>query len=154
MKRFSLDDIVSEVVREASDDEPPILKFFLPSSNISAEIEGADVECCIEVNNDYLVFTTNDCPYEETLNITLINNTNQVVDQASIFWPYGTGSFKLEQINAPNKVVFQFFAEKLWQVEIFEGKKLVLPFISEPTSVWRKLKLNHRFKVSEVVSAL
>ena len=154
MKQFSPGDFVAEAAREASDEKTPTLKFYLPSVNISAEIEGADVETCIAINDDYLVFTTNDCPYEETLNITLINSANQILDQASIFWPYGTGSFNFERLIEPNKVVFQFFAEKLWQVELFEDKKLVLPFISEPTGVWRKLKLSHRFKVSEIANAL
>lgn len=150
MKQLSQTEYLSQSARAQSDEQSPTLLFTIPLQNIQVEIDGAYVESCVSVSPGFLVFTTDDCSFEETLNIVLVGQDSQVIESVSVFLLYGTGLFKFHSLSEPNKIRFSFFDDDLWQVEVFDAGKLVLPFVSEPAGVRRKLGLFRRFKVTPV----
>lgn len=149
MKILSEQEFSTKLVSEATDSESPKSRILINELETDTLIDGAVFEACIQFHEYYLVFTTDDCPFEESLNIYLLDQKYCTLDHATLFWPYGTGSFKLLDIVEPNIARFKFFEEKIWKIKLYLSKRLVIPYISEPGGVWRKFKLKHHFKVSK-----
>ncbi len=136
----------------ATETQSPKSEITIEGTKLKLIINGVDLEACIKCDERYLVFTTDDCPFEESLNIYLLSSENEIIDNAAVFWPYVTGSFKLLSITDPDLVQFKFFGDKDWQIKIFKNKRFHIPYISEPTGVWRKAKFRRSFGVSEASS--
>ncbi|NLA52710.1 MAG: hypothetical protein GX860_11435 [Alcaligenaceae bacterium] len=152
MKIIKNDDVNLKVISEATEAQSPKSEITIEGTKLKLIINGVDLEACIQYDECYLVFTTDDCPFEESLNIYLLSGENEIIDSATAFWPYGTGSFKLLGITDPDLVQFKFFGDKDWQIKIFKSKRFYIPYISEPSGVWRKIKFWRSFGVSEVSS--
>jgi len=152
MRIIKNDDVYLKVISEATETQSPKSEITIEGTKLKLTINGVDLEACIEYDERYLVFTTNDCPFEESLNIYLLSSENEIIDNATVFWPYGTGSFKLLRIIDPDLVQFKYFGDKDWQIKIFKNKRFYIPYISEPSGVWRKVKFRRFFGVSEVSS--
>lgn len=150
MRIVNENDVYLKIISEATETESPKSEITIEGTKIKLAINGVYLESCIEYDEYYLVFTTDDCPFEESLNIYLLSSENEIIDNATIFWPYGTGSFKLLRVADPNLVQFKFFGEKDWQIKIFNNKRFYIPYISEPSGVWRKINFWRFFGISEV----
>lgn len=60
--------------------------------------------------NDYvLLFLTDDVPFEETLNIYLLDKDLNVIDLARMYFMYATGIFSDLDLSEPDTVRFRFF---------------------------------------------
>lgn len=149
MKRLNAQEFSIRRIAEATDTTAPQSQLLVNGNAIESFIEGAILEACIQYLEFLVIFTTNDCPYEESLNIHLLSPSYEILDSATLAWPYGTGSFKILDIVEPNIIEFQFFVEKPWQIELFPEQRLLFPFLREPRGVWRKFKLRCHFKVRE-----
>ncbi|BBA35638.1 uncharacterized protein sS8_3701 [Methylocaldum marinum] len=147
MKLLDQEEFSTKLVSESTETESPKSQVLVNGEAVDSFIDGATFEACIQYEEFYLVFTTNDCPYEESLNISLLDKQYHVLDHAVLVWPYSTGKFRLLDIVQPNLVTFEFFGETTWKVELYPHKRLITPFFSEPRGVWRKFKLRHYFKV-------
>lgn len=152
MRIVKNDDVCLKVTSEATETQSPKSEITIAGTKLKLTINGVDLEACIEYDERYLVFTTDDCPFEESLNIYLLSSDNEIIDNATVFWPYGTGSFKLLRIIDPGLVQFKFFGDKDWQIKIFKNGRFYIPYITEPSGVWRKIKFWRSFGVSEIVS--
>jgi len=152
MKVLDQDDVSIKLIAAANEIQSPKSQITVNGTKINALIDGVYLESCIKCKEYYLAFTTDDCPFEESLNIYLLSQENKILDNATVFWPYGTGSFELLKVADPNLVFFKFFDDKTWQVEIYQNKRFAFPYISEPGGVWRKLRLTRYFEISEVSS--
>lgn len=118
MKIIEKDDVNLKLISETTDTQSPKSEITIKGTRLQRIINGVDLELCVECSEGYLVFTTDDCPFEESLNIYLLSEENEIIDNATIFWPYGTGSFKLLRLIDPDLVQFKFFCEKDWQIKI------------------------------------
>ncbi len=147
MKTLSTQKFTIKLVSESTETDSPKSQFFINGTAINSIIEGVVCEACIKFKTFYLVFTTNDCPYEESLNIFFLDQNSSILDQAVLVWPYNTGSFELLDFVEPNLVMFQFFEESTWVIELYSSKRMIVPYVSEPRGVWRKFSLNHYFKI-------
>jgi hypothetical protein len=152
MRIINKDDVCLKIISEATEIQSPKSEIAIDGTRLKMAINGVDLESCIEYNERYLVFTTDDCPFEESLNIYLLSSENEIIDHAIMFWPYGTGSFNLLRVIDPDLVQFKFFGDKDWQIKIFNNKHFYIPYISEPSGVWREIKFWRSFGVSEVSS--
>ena len=152
MKIIKNDDVDLKVISEATETKSPKSEITIEGTKLKLIINGVDIEACIKCGERYLVFTTDDCPFEESLNIYLLSGESEIIDRATVFCPYGTGSFKLLGVTDPDLVKFNFFGEKDWQIKIFKSKSFHIPYVSEPSGVWRKIKFWRSFGVSEVSS--
>ncbi len=136
-------------VSESTETGSPKSQLWINGKAIDSIIEGVICEACINYGEFYLVFTTNDCPYEESLNIHFLDRNFRALDHAILVWPYSTGSFVLLDVIEPNLVTFKFFEDSIWEIELYSNKRVVVPYFSEPRGVWRSFKLKHYFKVSK-----
>jgi hypothetical protein len=149
MKMLSDKEFSIKLISESTETESSKSQLWINGKAIDSFIDGEVCEACINYGEFYLVFTTNDCPFEESLNIHLLDRNYSVLDQAALVWPYSTGSFTLLDLIEPNLITFKFFGEAIWEIELYPSKKVLIPYLSEPSGVWRKFKLKHNFKVSK-----
>ncbi|SBS25749.1 hypothetical protein MSP8887_00254 [Marinomonas spartinae] len=149
MKILSDKEFLLKLMSESTDTEPPKSQIWVNGKAVDSFIEGEVCEACIGYENFYLVFTTNNSPFEESLNIQFLDQNCRLLDQATLVWPYSTGSFTLIGLTEPNFIAFKFFEETVWEIALYPSKKLVIPYFSEPAGVWRKFRLRHYFKISK-----
>ncbi|WP_221801941.1 hypothetical protein [Oceanobacter mangrovi] len=146
--------IITTLVSEDTEDTSAKIRVAITDSPIDITVSGAFVEACIQCSEFVLVFTTNNCPFEETLNITLVDYGNSVLDSASLFWPYSTGAFAISGLVEPNKVIFEFLGDKQWQIEVLDNPAIYIPLLSEPSGSWRQFKFKRHFRISQLASVL
>ena len=149
MKKLSDHEFSTKLIAEATETKSPKSQLWINGEAVDAVIEGSLCEACIRYGECYLVLTTNDCPYEESLNIHFLDQNFHSLDYAVLVWPYGTGSFTLLDVIEPDLIRFKFFGESIWQIKLYPHKKVIIPYLSEPSGVWRRFKLRHYFKVSK-----
>ena len=150
MRIIKREDVNLKVISEATETQSPKSEITIEGTKLKLAINGVFLELCIEYTEGYLVFTTDDCPFEESLNIYLLSGEDKIIDNATIFWPYGSGSFKLLRVIDPDLVQFKYFSDKDFEIKIFKNKRFYVPYISEPSGVWRKAKFWRSFGISEL----
>lgn len=148
MKLLTQEEFSTKLVSEATETESPRSQVLVNGKAVNSFITGAIFEACIKYRDFYLVFMTDDIPYEDALNISLLDSEYRVLDYAALSWPYSTGTFRLLDFSRPNTVAFEFFGETTWKIELSSRKRIIIPFFSEPRGVWRKFGLSHYFKIS------
>lgn len=149
MELRQLETITVKVLNPDKDKEVPrceILQNWVP---VGKHVAGAVLEAAIQWRELYLLFLTDDCPFEETLNIHLLDEKFNALDSATMFWMYSTGMFESLQLIQPNIVQFCFFGDRTWAVELLRKPAFRLPFITEPCGVWRRWSFSRRFKILE-----
>lgn len=149
MKLLKKSEFSLKLVSEATETDSPKSQLVIDGKDVDSVIEGTVLEACVKHKDCYLLFTTNDCAYEESLSIYLLDKYYKILDSAVLVWPYSTGLFEILDITQANLIDFKFFEGKNWQVEIFSHKKVLIPYISEPCGVWRKFKFKRYFKIRE-----
>ena len=133
---------------ETLGDETKLPTISLRIQNYTAIIlDGATVESVVEYQGNFLVFLTNDIPYEEQLNIYYISSSLKVMDQATLGSIYVTGSFKSLQVTGFNQVSFTFFGTAIWTICMSNKPFYYLPFINNLKGVSRPFRLRYYFKV-------
>jgi hypothetical protein len=141
------DQITLKVVAEGSDDSSPTSEVVLDGIPTGTHVRGATLEAAVEWNSYYLLFTTDDVPYEEMLRIALLDQDLGLLDTALIGSPYSTGSFSSLELIEPDTVTFRFIGGSPWEVQLLPAPALRLPFFSEPRGVHRPIGFTRRFIV-------
>ena len=127
------------------DDETPRSELVLHGSASGQPVEGTVLEAAVACGERYLVFTTDDVPYEEVLHINLLDHALHTVDAASIGAPYSTGSFRALELAPPNEVHFRFMGDTRWTVELFTAARWTIAALSDPRGVSRPTGLRRWF---------
>jgi hypothetical protein len=120
---------------------------FLDGKPTNKSVEGAYLELCLKLGQQYLVFMTDDIPGEDMLHIHLLAEDLSVIDSATIGGMYSTGSFTNYTVLEPNQITFNFIGGNEWRVEVLEDKVFSLPFVSSPKGVARKHPFYQYFKL-------
>lgn len=151
MKILNDQEFSLKLISESTETETSKSQILFNGKPIDSVVEGKICEACISYEEFFLVITSNDCPYEESLNIYFLSKNFIVLDRATLVWPYSTGSFVLLDLVQPNVIAFKFFDESTWKIELYPKKRIVIPILSEAAGVWRSFKLKHHFKVSKSI---
>lgn len=132
---------------EQSSDGTPISNIVLNGKLTGKQVSGALLEAAIAWYDKYLLLTTDDCPFEEFLGIRLLDRDLNLLDSASLGMPYNTGSLSELALQEPDTVSFKFIGEGSWQIKLLAKPALRIPFLSEPSGVWRNFNLRRHFVV-------
>lgn len=132
----------------ATEQAPPRAELVLNGSPTGKHLPGATLEAAIDWDGFYLLFLTDDVPYEEMLRIVLLDQHLNALDRALIGGIYSTGSFRGLELCAPNAVQFRFIGELTWRVELRANRSLRVPLLSEPRGVYRPLGFFRWFLVT------
>lgn len=110
-------------------------------------IDGLVLEAAVSCGGNYLLFTTDDVPYEEFLTVWLLDASLSPLDGVTIGGMYSTGSFSSLRLMEPNSVGFRFIGDTDWSIELLSTPVLGLPLVGDPKGVRRKMGLRRYFKV-------
>lgn len=140
-------ELTIKLTREVNEAKEPISEVIVHGASTGKFVFGAVLEVAIRWKNRYLLFVTDDVPFEEMLRILLLNDQLDIIDSARIGWIYATGSFSFLEMNEPNIVLFEFIGGTTWSVELLSRHRFRIPFISEPFCVWRRFGFSRYFIV-------
>ncbi|AJA45263.1 hypothetical protein C7375_101268 [Frischella perrara] len=129
-------------------------KVIINGHDSMVHIEGVYLEAALSFNERYiLLFVTCDCPFEEILNIYLMDTQrNLIVDQAIISQQYSPGLFTDLIIRSKNTLSFEFMIEGEWIIELLETPKKSIRnlfsnrFVKRPFSLFRYFNIVNRQK--------
>lgn len=132
---------------QSSDSDAPRSELMLQGAPTEKIVEGATLEAAVAVGTFHLIFTTDDCPFEEMLRIILLDSAFNMLDSALVGGPYATGSFSSLTLKEPDTVLFHFIGDTTWSVQLLPRATFRWPFVSEPFGVWRSFSFSRRFVV-------
>jgi hypothetical protein len=113
-----------------------------------SNVRGTMLELCASYKDWFLVFTTDNTPFEDMLHVHLLDNNFNILDSFTIGAMYSTGSFSEPQLIAPNKIVFRFIGDTDWTITILDRTKLGLPYLSPIKGVRRAWQCRQYLEIS------
>lgn len=106
------------------------------------------IEAAIRVDESrFLLFLTDDTPFEEILHIALIHLKQGILEMISLGGIYTTGSFARLQVE-DNAAHFHFIGDTTWTVRIAAKPFFRIPLIGDPRGVWRPFAIKHFILIS------
>ena len=108
-------------------------------------VPGAVLEAAVQWQDHYLLFVTDDVPYEDFLHIILLDAQWRTVDCATLGGPYTTGSFSALSLLAPSTVRFRFIGDTDWELELLSASVFRIPLLGDPVGVTRPFGFTRRF---------
>lgn len=70
------------------------------------------------VNGYFLIFTSDDCPFEEGLHLLLLNDRYNLIDGINIGLPYNPAIFYNPRVISDNVIEFEFFNDETYRLSI------------------------------------
>lgn len=133
--------------RVAESDETPPSSQILVDGAPAAVVSGARLEAAVQCDGRFLLFMTDDTPFEEVLSIHLISSDGRLLDSATLGGPYTTGAFSDLSLHPPNHVGFRFIGEADWSIEILPDPAFRLPLRADAPGIRRALGFSRHFVV-------
>lgn len=112
------------------------------------KIGGIVLETCLRIYDYYLVFMTYDCPFEESLHISLLDKEGCLLEKKDIFAAYYTDNFSDLKLYPPNIVTFDFLYKGLWRIEILSIPKTLNAVEGLMSVMEKKDQLGNLWKVN------
>lgn len=141
------DSISLSVVKEAQRLSETQCEIILEEKNTDIIVSGKKLEAAVRVTDTrFLLFTTDDIVYEESLNIFYIDTQSGVIESLFLGGEYVTGTFENLSVNK-NSASFSFIGDTTWTVQVLPTPSLRLPF-SDPRGVSRPMRLRKYIDIS------
>ena len=122
-------------VEDVALDPLPFVPDALPRSHLVRNgrqggplLRGVVLEAAVDTPAGLLVFATDDVPFEEGLNLTLVSPSGEVLDEARIGGTYTTGVFRNLKLLEGARLRFAFLADPVYEVEVRATAGLGLPW--------------------------
>lgn len=129
------------------DTTPPHSRICADGQPTDTIVAGAVWEACVGCDSYYLLFMTDDIPYEDALHIHLLAPDMRLIESAQIGAPYATGSFRSLQLDGSDAVSFEFMGSTTWTVRVWDRPRRHIPFFSDPRGVSRTLRFSSRLQI-------
>lgn len=143
--------IASELTTKSTsivgEDDVPESEVWFSNQPTGKRAPGALLEAALRVGDDYLLFMTDDVPFEDFLSVVLLDDEFNVKDSARIGGVYSTGTFSSLELQEPHSVRFRFIGDRTWTVRVLDRPQLSVPFLTDPAGVTRPLRLTRHFTV-------
>jgi hypothetical protein len=140
-------ELTTRLVHGTDEGEIPTSEVLVHGKSTGKLISGAVLEAAVHWENRYLLFMTDDVPFEEMLSIHLLDAKMNVLDSALVGSPYSSGAFTSLELSEPDTVRFRFIGDTLWSIELLSRPGFRIPFISEPAGVKRPVGFSRHFIV-------
>lgn len=141
------DEISLRRLPQQREDQEPEAEILLSGRATGTTLNGAVLEAAVQWQGYYLLFITDDVPYEEALRIVLLDADLQPLDAALIGGMYTTGHFSGMCLRPPDEIGFRFIGDTDWTVRLLSAPAFRWPFVSEPRGVSRRFGFSRRFVV-------
>jgi hypothetical protein len=147
MKLLHAPEYSIRLITPPTSDTPPMSEIIVSGAPTGKVVVGAVFEAALRWNEYVLLFLTDDVPFEDTLNIYLLDANLNTVDWARMYFIYATGIFSDLDLTQDDTVRFCFFGGIVWTLKLFPEKKFVLPIISATWGVSRPFAFFRRFQI-------
>lgn len=147
MQQCIREDASVALAREGNDQELATSFATIAGRTSEEPLEGIVLEACVQCGNQYLLFLTDDIPYEDSLHIHLLDEDLNRIDTATLGAPYTTGHFRNLTCEDSGEITFEFFGDCAWEVQVLPKKRLRLPFLSGARGVSRRIGLFHVLEI-------
>jgi hypothetical protein len=144
---FSTINTLTLRLTESGEDAAPRSNLLHDGTPTSLLLNGVVLEAALRWRDCYVLFVTDDVPFEDALHIYLLDANFHLLDSATLASIYSTGSFAAMQLLPPNRVSFHFFGDANWEVELLPEPQARLPFFSDPRGVTRPFAFSQRLIV-------
>ena len=141
------DDVTTRLIEGQAESEPPQSAVVIGGSPSGTVVPGAVLEAAVRADGCWLLFMTDDTPFEEMLSIHLLDRHGRLLDSALLGGPYSTGSFGALELAPPATIRFRFIGDTVWTVEILPRPAFRLPLIPDAPGVSRKFGFSRHFVV-------
>ena len=84
----------------------------------TVRVDGVTLEQQLQLGDRYLLFLTEDSPYEEGLHIYLLDRDRRVLDGLELAAAYASGILRDVQPDGDGAVSFSFFGDDRWRLEV------------------------------------
>jgi hypothetical protein len=149
MKLIHAPEYATRLIGPSIPDEAPTSEIMIAGVGSGKLVAGAMFEAALRWNDYVLLFLTDDVPFEESLNIYLLNADLAVVDLARMYHIYSTGIFSDLDLTVPDTVRFRFFDGIVWTLRLLTEKVFAVPFFSDPTGVHRPFRSTRMFHLHD-----
>ena len=139
--------LITRPLAAEHEDDVPRSEIILDGVPSGVVISGALLEAAVKCERGYLVFMTDDIPYEDVLSVHLLDGDLQLLDTAQIGAPYSTGSFSALALYGENEATFRFIGDTEWRIYVLPNAKRVLPLCLSPSGVKRPFQFTRHFEV-------
>jgi len=148
VREFSLDRLKQPPA--AASGAEPCARLYRGGTDTGTVVPGAVLEAQLAAERGWLLFISHDTPFEEQLDLTLIDRAYRIVDRASLYGLYTTGNFRDLTLEPDDSAVFDFFGDHAWRVTLLERAQFRLPVarLSEPAGVHRRFGFTRHFAIT------
>lgn len=141
-----VNNIQLNIIQEISEYKQTLCEMVIDHKPSNILIRGKILERAVSVDeNRYVIFTTDEVIFEESLNIYLIEFGKGVVDQLFIGQAYQTDIFSGLKIVNESSLSFSFLGS--WTLEVYAKAKFGIGINSEVLCLYN-LKFRHYLKLS------
>lgn len=128
-------------VQRESNSTPTIVLLFKPTGK-EISLTGAVLEAQYSIGQNYILFIAEGYPPEEALYIYFLNEKADRLDSIELSAEYTAGILKDLRIQQPNRMLFSFFADESWILEVL--RKPIIDIWANKYPVKRKCPFAHR----------
>ena len=86
----------------------------------AVRVDGVTLEQQVQLDGGYLLFLTEDSPFEEGLHIYLLDRDRRIVDGLELARPYASGILRDVMPEGEGAVSFSFFGADRWRLDVHE----------------------------------
>ena len=147
LRQLGRDELDVRRLESNSDSAPPESEIMLRGTPTGRTVSGAVLEAAVAADQNYVVFMTDNTPFEDVLTIEYLNKNLGLIDRLRIGWVYSTGAFSDLRLQEPNRLCFGFMGDTVWVLELLAKKELCLPLLSNPRGVWHRFSFSRHMKL-------
>jgi hypothetical protein len=120
--------------------EVPVSELLWQGEPIGLKVDGIWIEKQYRVEVGYLLFLTENSPYEEGLHIYLLNSERRLLDALELGGPYAPAILKEVKPERGTALTFSFFGDDKWRLEVRR-----IPQLGLNMTLFSPLKYKRRF---------
>lgn len=128
-------------------DGEPRSRLLLHGKTTDLDLPGAILEASVRFGDDFLLFLTDDVPFEEGLHICLIDPSGRLLDHVDLLAIYATGTLEELRRVAEDRMNFRFFDGPPMQVRVLPKPRLMLPSMGLASGIHRAFSSRGRLIV-------
>ncbi|MCP5419651.1 MAG: hypothetical protein H6970_04665 [Gammaproteobacteria bacterium] len=123
--------------------QSPLSELLWEKHPLGIQLDGVTLAHQFRVPAGYLLLLTDDCPYEEELNIYLLDEAYRLLDALELGAPYAAAVLSDVRPQGLRTLTFSFFGNECWRLEILTQPRIRLNFslfspVKRKTSFWSR----------------
>ncbi|MBI4903113.1 MAG: hypothetical protein HY820_05720 [Acidobacteria bacterium] len=111
---------------ERGDSKAPRALLIHQGSPIGLTLEGATLEAQFAFGDEFLLLLTDDCPYEESLHIYLLDRDFHTIDRLDVGQGYAAGVLREVQVTGPDTMRFLFHPGAPYELRVHPEPRHIL----------------------------